>query len=600
MQRFSRRAALVLTLVTAMLLSLVSAAFADPGTPGWQSPTQPGWQDDEAHRGWIQSKIEHMTLEEKVGQLFMVELYGATATDPAYEQTNLDTGRGAKNFAEAIEKYHLGGIIYYNWSDNIKTPLNAAQTNKLSNDIQAIAMAQRLPVPLLIATDQEGGIVARVGAPATPFPGSMALGATGSAAYASEAAAITAREIRALGINMDLAPDVDVNINAENPVIGVRSYGGDPDLVAKLGVAQVLGYQGEGVVATIKHFPGHGDTNVDSHYGLPIINHDRATLDAIDLKPFKAAIDAGADAVMTAHIVVPALDNSGLPATLSKPILTDLLRGELGFDGVIITDALGMSGANVLPPERVPVAAFLAGADILLNPPDVGVAYNAVLDAVKSGEISEQRLGESVFRILRLKMKRGLFSNPYADPAGLSVIGTPESLATAQEITEKSITLVKNDANVLPLEAGTHVFVVGPSLAKPGLLASQLTARGLVADGGYATGTNTTSAQITTAVGKAASADVIIVATYTAKSYSGQRALVAAMQATGKPVIVAAMRNPWDVMSFPAVNAYLATYGYGDISVNALARVLTGEVNPSGKLPVVIPGLYDFGTGLSY
>jgi beta-N-acetylhexosaminidase len=233
-----------------------------------------------------------MTLEEKVGQLFMIHVYGKTPTDPNYEQTNLSNNRGAKNFEEAIQKYHIGGIIYFNWSDNIGTPVDFAQVNALSNGIQKIAMDQRMPIPLLIATDQEGGIVARVTEPATVFPGNMALGATRSADYATKMTSIMGSELRKLGINFDLAPVLDVNINPDNPVIGVRSMSENADLVAQLGAAQIKGYQSQNIIASAKHFPGHGDTNTDSHYGLPIINHDLQTLNEIDLKPFKAAIAA--------------------------------------------------------------------------------------------------------------------------------------------------------------------------------------------------------------------------------------------------------------------------------------------------------------------
>src|SRR5699024_6508054 len=236
------------------------------------------------------------------------------------------------------------------------------------------------------------------------FPGNMALGATRSEAYAAESAGILGKELSSLGINMNYAPVADVNINPANPVIGVRSFGENPDLVSRLTVAQVNAYQEENVIASAKHFPGHGDTDVDSHYGLPIINHDLETLHEVDLKPFKAAIEAGIDSIMTAHIVVPALDDSGLPATLSKPILTDLLREEMGFEGLIITDSLGMSGANVVPEDRVAIEAFKAGNDVLLNPPDVELAYNSMMEAVESGEISEERVDESVYRILEAKM----------------------------------------------------------------------------------------------------------------------------------------------------------------------------------------------------
>lgn len=580
-------------------LSLLLAVPAINVHANTTDPVKPGWKDEKAQRGWIESKIQHMTLEEKVGQLFMIHVYGKTPTDPNYEQTNLSNNRGAKNFEEAIQKYHIGGIIYFNWSDNIGTPVDFAQVNALSNGIQKIAMDQRMPIPLLIATDQEGGIVARVTEPATVFPGNMALGATRSADYATKMTSIMGSELRKLGINFDLAPVLDVNINPDNPVIGVRSMSGNADLVAQLGAAQIKGYQSQNIIASAKHFPGHGDTNTDSHYGLPIINHDLQTLNEIDLKPFKAAIAAGIDSIMTAHIVVPALDNSGLPATLSKPILTDLLRNKLGYEGIIITDSLGMSGANVVPADRVAAEAFLAGADILLNPPDVDVAYNGVLNAVKSGEITEKRLDESVFRILKVKMKSGLFSDPYAAPEKLNQIGTAENLKFADELTNKSITLIKNENSILPLKQGTKVLVTGPSTGNPALLSDQLTSKGF-ASSYYQTSTTPTAAQINTVKTKANDADVVIVTTYSSGAAIPQKNLVDALTAAGKKVIVAAMRNPYDLTAFPQVNGYVATYGNKAISTKALARVLTGEVNPSGKLPVTIRDLFDYGFGLGY
>lgn len=583
-----------------MLASVgIPAQAAGREGSGWAGVPKRGWKDEDVRRGWIQRFIAHMTLEEKVGQMFMIDVYGRTPTDPAYEDENLQSGRGVRNFAEAIERYHVGGFIYFNWNGNIGVPLDPQQVQDLSNGLQLLARQQRVPIPLLIATDQEGGIVARVRQPATEFPGNMALGAARSVELAEEAARITARELRALGINMNLAPVLDVNVNPANPVIGVRSFGEDPDLVARLGAAQVGGYQGAGVIATVKHFPGHGDTDVDSHYGLPIIHHDRATLDRVDLHPFKAAVAAGADAVMTAHIVVPALDGSGLPATLSRPILSGLLREELGFDGVIITDALGMQGAQVLPPERIPVEAIKAGADILLMPPDVALAYEAVLDAVRNGEISERRIDESVTRILELKMRRGLFEWNLPDTGDLAGLGAPASRSLAQGIADGSITLLRNEGAVLPLRPGSRVLVVGPRTAGSAALAEELQSRGLAVTA-VGTGLHPTAAEQEEAARRAMDVDVVVATTYNAPSYAGQRQLVDQLVATGKPVVVAATRNPYDAAVLPPTPGYLATYGYQPVSLAALARVLVGEVNPSGRLPVTIPGLFDYGAGLRY
>lgn len=583
----------------AMVVSLVLMGLPLTSQASWQDPVKPGWKKGEVKKGWIQSKIQHMTLEEKVGQLFIVHVYGESAEDPAYEAMNLSKNRGGKNFREVIEKYKLGGVIYFNWSQNITVPAKPAQVNALSNEVQKIAMEQRMPIPLFVSTDQEGGIVQRLTTPGTVFPGSMALGATRSTDLAAKSADVLAKELKAIGVNMDFAPDADVNMNPANPVIGVRSFGEDPKLVSDMVVAQVKAFQKEGVSATAKHFPGHGDTAVDSHYGLPIINHDLETLHKVDLAPFKAAIEAGVDSIMTGHIVVPALDDSGMPATLSKPILTDLLRGELGFDGLIITDSLDMSGANAVPAERIALEAFKAGADILLNPSDVVVAYNSVLDAVKSGEVSEKRLDESVYRILENKMKNGLFHDQYTDPAAVSVVGAPEHLALADEIANKSITLVKNEGNLLPLQKTDNVFITGPSTGKPAMLADDLKAKGFQTSS-FATSATPTASQITTAVSRAASADKVIVTTYNGATNAAQANLVKALKDSGKKVIVAAIRNPYDLMAFPTADAYLATYGDRDVSIHALARVLANEVNPSGKLPVTIPGLYAYGAGLTY
>ncbi|MGP4064489.1 glycoside hydrolase family 3 protein [Oceanobacillus sp. M65] len=546
----------------------------------------------------INAIIDDMTLEEKIGQLFIVHVYGQTPTDPRYENTNLNNNRGGKNFQEVIENYHIGGLIYFNWSYNIGTPLDPEQVQSLSNGVQEIAVEQDSGIPLFISTDQEGGIVQRVTEPGTVFPGNMAIGATRSEEFAALSGNIIGKELNSLGINMNFAPTVDVNLNPANPVIGIRSFGEDPELVSKLGVSQINAYKEQNVIASAKHFPGHGDTDVDSHYGLPVIDHDLETLHEVDLKPFKEAIDAGVGSIMTGHIVVPALDDSGLPATLSKPIITDLLREELGYDGLIITDSLGMSGANVVPPDRVPVESFKAGVDILLNPPDVEVAYNGMLEAVQSGEISEERVEESVYRILRAKMENGLFEETQTSPDKLENIGTEANLQAAKDIADKSITLVKNE-DVLPVQNDEKVLVTGPSVAKPSLLYQLLEEKGV--DGrSYATGTSPTDSQIEQAVEHAADADKIIVTTYTANTNERQREFVEALQQTGKPVIVSAHRNPYDVMVFPEVGGYVASYSYLDVSINAVAGVLVGDINPYGKLPVTIPDLYNLGHSLDY
>ncbi len=556
----------------------------------------------------IDQIIKRMTLEEKVGQLFVTYAYGQTAdtTDPADVAHN-EQDLGVANGKELIEKYHVGGIIYFAWSNNVADP---EQIAGLSNGLQRVATAQRSGIPLQISTDQEHGVVTRVGPPATQLPGNMALGAGRSVPNAYDAARISGQELRAVGINQNFAPVADVNVNAQNPVIGVRSFGSDPSLVSDLVAASVDGYQSANVAATAKHFPGHGDTATDSHYGVPIINHSREEWERIDAPPFRAAISRGIDTIMTAHIVVPALDPSGTPATLSKPIITDILRGEMGYDGVVITDALTMQGVrDGFGDDRIPVLALKAGVDQLLMPAPgkLGIAYNAVLDAVRSGELTEARIDQSVHRVLQLKMTRGLFKpkNVFVDESKVSsLVGTEAHQKRAQEITDTTVTLVKDDTDTLPLANGAQkVLVTGASVTSG--LAERISARGPAATA-YNTGTAPSDATIAAAVAQAQASDQVVVATNKAWTSAGQQKLVKQLLATGKPVVVVAVRDPYDIAYFTDAPTYLATYSTTAISVESLARVLFGEVQPAGLLPVAIPiagdpgaTLYPFGHGLT-
>lgn len=597
-------------LLAVILVALV--LLASGGATGVAKPTK----GETARGDRIQSKIRAMTLEEKVGQMFMLQVYGRSAND---KDPDVVAGNqklyGVDTIDEVIKKYKPGGIAYFagGATDIPNNVDNPRQIAGLSNGIQKAATKQPAGIPMLISTDQEQGLVVRVTEPATQFPGSMALGATRNTDYARQAAQITGAELRAMGINQDFAPVADVNVNPENPVIGIRSFGSTADLVAPLTAAQVGGYQ-ENVAATAKHFPGHGDTDTDSHTGLPIIDHSKAEIEEVDLPPFRSAIASGVDVVMTAHIVVPALDDSGKPATLSEPILTGVLRKELGYNGVVVTDALTMDALKQFGEQRVPVEAIEAGVDVLLMPKKMDVAYEAVLEAVRSGEIEEKRIDESVERILELKQERGLFKNPYVN-RGLvkKVVGTPQHLATARAITDKTVTLVKNDSGTLPLEenSGKRVLVVGRWETFAGSsplnsLAEGMSARG-VATETLVTGDNPNQAKIGEAVSQARNNDLVVVETAYADYWKGQQNLVKALLDTGKPVIVVAMWNPYDIAYFDEADTYLATYGFRSVSMEALARVLFGEVNPTGKLPVSIPvagnpnePLYDYGYGLSY
>jgi beta-N-acetylhexosaminidase len=555
--------------------------------------------------------IQGMSLEDKIGQMFVLFAYGPDAATPDARNTAL---YGVATPAEVVAKYKPGGWIYFNARDNVQNPTQLAT---YSNQLQTAATQTGMRVPLTIATDQEQGVVVRIGPPATQFGGNMAHGATRDTADARTAAGITGRELKAMGIRQDYAPVADVNVNALNPVIGVRSFSSDPKLVSDMTVAQVRGYQQDaGITATAKHFPGHGDTVDDSHTALPTINHTREQWNTIDAPSFKAAIKAGIDSIMTAHIVVPSLDPSGDPATLSKPILTGVLRGELGFKGLIITDALEMAAvrAKYHDDGEVAVRAIEAGADQLLLPPAPDVQFKAVVDAVRSGRISERRIDESLLRILLLKVKNGVLFQPFVDPAEIATtVGTPASLATAQQIVDKSVTLVKNNTNTLPLsDEARKILVTGWGATTTQALAGSLTKRGATTTVAQ-TGAAPSDAAITDAVTKAQANDVTVVLTQKAwdtkvtDKLAKQQKLVKNLLATGRPVIVVAVRDPYDIAYFDEAPTYLATYGYAAVSMESLAKVLYGQIKPTGKLPVDIPvagqpqtPLYPFGHGLSW
>ncbi|MDV9170130.1 glycoside hydrolase family 3 protein [Streptomyces sp. W16] len=571
---------------------------------------------DHADDPELRSLISRMPLEEKVGQLFVMRVYGHSATAP--DQADIDANLselGVRTAAELIAKYRVGGIIYFSWAHNTRDPHQIAD---LSNGIQKASLSQPRGLPVLIATDQEHGIVCRIGKPATLFPGAMAIGAGGSRTDARTVGRISGAELRAMGVNQGYSPDADVNVNPANPIIGVRSFGADPDAVAGLVAAEVAGYQDSRVAATAKHFPGHGDTAVDSHTGFPVITHSRELWGKLDAVPFRAAVRAGIDAIMTAHIKVPALDDSGDPATLSHPIVTGVLRGELGYDGVVVTDSLGMAGVRQkYGDERVPVLALKAGVDQLLDPPSLDIAWNAVLKAVRGGELTEARLDESVLRVLRLKARLGLFEEPYVTRAVVDlVVGGAGHLAAADRIAERTTTLLVNSAGLLPLSRRTHgnVLVVGADPASPsgttgpptGVLAAALRELGFTATV-LSTGAAPSAETVAKAVAAARAADAVVVATYNVTAADPQKTLVEQLVATGRPVVAVAVRNPYDVAQLPGVPAYLASYSWTDVELRAAARVIAGQVSPRGKLPVAVrraddPAqvLYPAGHGLSY
>jgi beta-N-acetylhexosaminidase len=534
-----------------------------------------------ASRDPIGQRIAGMTLAEKVGQMVVSYVYGDSATAPAAADVAANQaifGADVSTGAQAVAKYHLGGVIYFTWSHNLTAP---AQIAALSNGLQASAMADT-GIPLQVSTDQEGGVVNRIGAPLAVSPGNMAVGATFDPGNAYRAAQVSGTELKALGINVVDAPVVDVNTNPLNSADGVRSFGDRTVPVAAFGVAAVRGYAKAGIGTQAKHFPGLGDTTVNTDNGVAVTDETRAQILATHVPPFRAAIAAGATSIMAAHIVAPALDPSGAPASLSRPIVTGLLRGTLHYDGVVITDALEAAALAGYSNEQIVLDAVNAGVDQLLMPRNVPGAIQALIDAVGTGAISEHRIDQSVRRILKTKTYA-----PYVP--GPPVVGTEGHRATMAAIAAKSITELRNAA--LPLTPGQKILVTGWGASTTTNLAAALGATR------FYTG-SPTDAVIAQAVAAARTADVTVVTTYNAWGDRTQQDLVKALLATGRPIVVASVGAPYDLAYFPAATTYLAAYDYQPVSVTALADVLLGRAPATGRLPVTIEGLYPYGSRL--
>lgn len=584
---------------------LAMTGISGAGSAGAQpQPRQP-------EQVWAAQVLRGMSLEEKVGQLFIADVWGKSADEV---NPGNRTKYGVDTAAEVVQRYHPGGVIYFNNSgtDNVDDP---AQVAHLSNGLQRAAIGSGAHLPLIVSIDQEGGRVTRISAPATEYPASMAVGAGRSTDGARELATINGHELRAMGINQNFAPDADVNSNPLNPIIGSRSFSADPGLASQMVTAEVGGYQNSGprtetVSSAAKHFPGHGDAATDSHTGLPVIGRTEQQWRDTDLPPFKAAIAAGIDVIMTAHITVPSLDPSGEPATLSKPIMTGILRNELGYNGVVVTDSLAMAGVRQMHPDaEVPVLALEAGVDQMLMPPDLGAAVNGVLDAVKSGRLTEQRIDQSVLRILKLKYDRGILARPFADEQAVGrTVGIPDHLAAVQAISDRATTVLRNDAGLLPLKNPGRIVVTGwDNPAYPGYPAEPVAS--LAQDLGataVSTGASPTPGQIGSAVGAAKQADTVVVLTNGLRTSPEQQNLVNSLLATGKPVVAVTIQEPYDP-GYADVPTWVATYDWRDVSMRSLAKVLTGQISPQGKLPVSIPAgddaskiLYPFGTGLTW
>ncbi len=621
------RGILLTVLSIALFVSTMSHAKERFQTPG------PVHLDKKGEK-WARESLRKMSLEQKIGQMFMVRALA--------QFTNVDNPDYI-SLRDTMRKYHLGGFaLTVSFEDGLlykNEPLEAAMvTNQLQKDSD---------FPLIFGADFEHGLGMRLYG-ATDFPQAMAFGATDDVDFARQAGRITAQEARAIGVQWNWFPDADVNSNPANPIINTRSFGEDPKLVGEMAVAYIAGAHEYGMMTTAKHFPGHGDTESDSHVFVPVVKGDAARLDAIELPPFRAAIQAGVDSVMVAHVLVPALDsNPNHVATLSPAIVTKLLQEKMGFHGLVITDALDMRALRQSFPQegaeaagRAAVESVKAGNDVLLLPFDLDGAYNGLLRAVRSGEIPESRIDQSVLKILRAKASVGLNKATLIDINAVNqIVAKPESLATAQEIADKAVTLVRNNHRVLPLKAtsrGTKpplnsyqpvvemgkstvlLIVTDDSRSDSGrtldqeLRARIPDARVYYIDPRDAAGLTQTilaavreSQAVIAAIfefpvpGKVVRAPDGAAVNAIAVQDSATTLLQQVLRSAADKTIVAAVGSPYIASRLPEVQTYMCTFSSGHVSELSAVKAMFGEIPMTGHLPVTIPNIAPRGAGIT-
>ncbi len=572
---------------------------------------------------WARESLKKMSLEQKIGQMFVIWARAQFINVDSPEYLAL---------RDTMRKYHIGGFgLTVRFEDGYlykDEPLEAAMlTNQLQKDSE---------FPLIFAADFERGLAFRL-TEVTNFPHAMAFGATGNAEFAREAGRITAQEARAIGVQWNWFPDADVNSNPQNPIINTRSFGEDPKLVSDMVAAYIAGAHEFGMMTTAKHFPGHGDTDTDSHLAVPAVKGDRAHLENIELPPFRAAVKASVDAVMVEHVTVPALDpDPDHVATISPAIVTALLKQQMGFQGLVITDAMNMNGLTKLFPAdsagagRAAVEAVKAGNDMLLIPSDLDGSYNGLLNAVRNGEISELRIDESVLKVLRAKASVGLNRATQVDiDAVVRTVAKPASLATAQQVADAAVTLVRDNHHVLPLQVtrkGTNPaqnpYPNTGGTGRPLLLL--IFTDDIRTDAGWAL-----EKQVRTRVPEAkvmyidahnaavwtpgvmdavARSQVVVAAVFLSPQGGapGNRAMLQGAPATllhgvlqdaAEKTVVLAMGNPFFASGLPAVQNYVCTFSDAEVSEISAVRAMFGEMPMRGHLPVSIPGIAERGAG---
>ena len=542
-----------------------------------------------SRESWVRETLNQMTLDEKIGQLICLHFSGRY------------TG-ARRRWEKQIKELHIGGMILYGG--------NVLETAKLTNELQQIAK-----IPILFASDFESGVGDEIRG-ATNFPNSMAIGATFSEQFTYEVGKITALEARALGIHQTYAPVADLNNNPNNPIINTRSFGENPDTVAQFVKAYIRGCQNNWLMATAKHFPGHGDTRIDSHISMPVIPFDRAHLDSVELRPFRAAIDAGVASIMTAHLAVPAIEpDTSIPATLSKRVLTNLLRHQLHFNGLIVTDAMHMGAiVNNFGVGEAAVRAIKAGADMILIPPDPQAAISSIKRAIEEGKITEKRIDESVRRILELKARLGLHENRFVALNKVDeLVGTKEHLDMAELIARRSITLVKNGEQILPLTPNSLkkimvISIYGDAKTRKHKIFKEEVKRRNKNVVTFEVDPLTSAETYKTILDSCRNVDIVLCGMFmqvrawrgTIGLPSPEVQLVKKVKELDNKVIVVSFGNPYLIMDFTEIDAYLCAYDAIVVSQRAAVAAVFGEFNPTGRLPISIPGLYRYGHSLSY
>jgi len=575
-------------LITSLLIA-VAAIAATPKTP------KPKAAPLTAEQRAAQALMKPMSLRDKVAQLVVV-----SANGDVYSGTSPEFAR----YRHWVADLHVGGIIINNASQY--GLVRNAEPHALAlflNQMQKLAKT-----PLLVASDFERAASMRVTG-GTRFPHSMAFGAAGDLAATKYEGLVAAREARALGIHWIFAPVADVNNNPSNPIINLRSYGEDPEQVSRQVAAFIQGAHsdpGNRVLVSAKHFPGHGDTDVDSHLGLPRLEVPRERLDALELKPFQAAIASGADSIMTAHMAVPALDPSGLPATVSHNVLTELLRDDLKFKGLIVTDSMAMQGLTMLfDSGEGSVRAIVAGADVLLMPPDPDKAIRAVVGAVEDGRISRPRLEQSVMRVLTAKVALGLSNKKKLVnlDAISDVLDSPEAAEKAQAVADHAVTLIRNDHEVLPLAASARpclIVITELRISQFGQRAIQEFRRRAPNSKVVSLDTGLPLAALEATTGDLTGCSAIVAASFASVSadLKDVKPFLATISARPTPLVLLPFENPYLLTSVPTATAFLTTFSSSLPSEIAAVKALFGEIPITGRTPVSIPGFAKLGDGI--